>query len=59
MSNGDYLEMVEDCMNGDLTEWEGEFLDSLYVKLSDGESLTEQQVFKLEQIDEKVNGGWR
>lgn len=55
------LVMVNELIGGEvrvaLTEWEEEFVDSLYYQLSDGKPLTDGQRAKLQDIyDEKVEG---
>jgi len=48
--------MIEDCMNREskLSEWEAEFIDSLDSQLREGNSLTQKQQEKLEQIWERI-----
>lgn len=48
------LNIVEQCMEqDDLTEWEGEFLDSLEIRLTNGQDLTARQIEVLNKIDER------
>ena len=51
MSDDDEV-MLEDCENREasLSDWERGFLDSIRKRMEDGESLTDAQSEKLEQI---------
>ena len=52
----EYMEMVEDCMHREskLSQWEGDFIDSIRDQLGDEKTLTTKQIEKLESIWEKV-----
>lgn len=56
MTGDDVPVMIEDCMNREskLSEWEAEFIDSLDSQLREGNSLTQKQQEKLEQIWERI-----
>jgi hypothetical protein len=46
--------IVNDCMDqSDLSEWEGEFLESLQIQLDQGRELSPKQLKKLDEIDER------
>ena len=48
--------MIEDCMNREskLSDWEASFIDSVDSQLRGGNSLTQKQQEKLEQIWERI-----
>ena len=54
-SKQDYLDMITDCENREskLTEWEGEFFESVSEQLYERGSLSQRQAETLERIWEK------
>ncbi len=56
MMEDDISTMIEDCVNREskLGEWEAGFIDSVDSQLREGNSLTQKQQGKLEQIWERI-----
>jgi hypothetical protein len=50
------LQMIQDCENreGQMSEWEQSFIDSISTRLGNGYSLTDKQKETLERIWNKV-----
>lgn len=53
------IDRVEHCQenNGELNDWEDSFLDSVAEQLTEGRSLSDRQLEKLEQIEYVVEWG--